>query len=43
MFPDASGRRVLVQIPAAVGLTDDQLVNFARGISVTDEAQEIGG
>jgi hypothetical protein len=43
MFPDASGRRVLIQIPASVNLTDDQLVSFARGISVTDQAQEIGG
>jgi hypothetical protein len=43
MFPDASGRRVLVQVPASVDLTDDQLVSFARGISVTGQAQEIGG
>jgi hypothetical protein len=43
MFPDAAGHRVLVQVPASVNLTDDQLADFARGISVTDQAQEIGG
>jgi hypothetical protein len=43
MFPDAAGRRVLVQLPGSVDLTDDQLVDFARGISVTDQAQDIGG
>jgi hypothetical protein len=42
-FPDAEGRRVLVQVPASVDLTNDQMVSFARGISVTDQARGIGG
>jgi hypothetical protein len=43
MFPDGAGHSVLVQVPASVKLTDDQIVRFARGITVTDQAQEIGG
>ncbi|WP_250004573.1 hypothetical protein [Actinoplanes sp. M2I2] len=43
MFTDPSGRRVLVQIPASANLPDDQLVAFAEGITVTDQALEIGG
>jgi len=43
IFPDGAGHRVLVQVPASVRLTDDQVVRFARGIGVTGEAREIGG
>ncbi|MDG4816215.1 hypothetical protein O7628_11960 [Micromonospora sp. WMMD956] len=43
IFPDASGRQVLVQVPAALGLGDDQIVRFAEGVTVTAEAQTVGG
>ncbi|MFE9185722.1 hypothetical protein ACFYMB_20625 [Micromonospora haikouensis] len=43
IFPDASGRRVLVQVPAALGLGDDQIVRFAEGITVTAAAETVGG
>lgn len=42
-FPGNTGSNVQVQVPASVGLSDDQVVDFARGISVTDEATPIGG
>lgn len=38
IFPDATGHKVLVQIPASVGLTDNQIVRFAQGITVTSAA-----
>ncbi|TDC64156.1 hypothetical protein E1258_08885 [Micromonospora sp. KC207] len=43
IFPDAAGRRILVQVPGALGLGDDQIVHFAEGVTVTDEAQTVGG
>jgi hypothetical protein len=43
IFPEASGRKVLVQVPGELGLSDDQIVRFARGITVTDEAEAVGG
>ncbi|MFC8845637.1 MULTISPECIES: hypothetical protein [unclassified Micromonospora] len=43
IFPDASGRKVLVQVPGALGLGDDQIVRFAEGVTVTDEAEIVGG
>jgi len=43
IFPDGSGHRVLVQVPASVRLTDEQIVRFAQGITVTAQAQQIGG
>ncbi|MFI5936451.1 hypothetical protein [Actinoplanes sp. NPDC051494] len=43
MFPAAGGDKVLVSVPASVGLDDDQVTDFARGITVTDRAQPIGG
>lgn len=43
IFPDGAGRQVVVQVPRSVDLTEDQIVRFAQGISVTDQAQEIGG
>lgn len=42
-FPDASGRKVQVQVPAKVNLSDEQVVDFAKGVAVTSEAVEIGG
>ncbi|MCM4082050.1 hypothetical protein [Paractinoplanes hotanensis] len=42
-FPDASGRQVQVQVPAKVNLSDEQVVDFAKGVTVTGEAVEIGG
>jgi hypothetical protein len=38
IFPDAKGHKVLVQIPASVGLTNDQILRFAQGITVTSAA-----
>ncbi|MFG2004428.1 hypothetical protein ACGFNU_35275 [Spirillospora sp. NPDC048911] len=43
IFPDGAGHKVLVQVPVSLGLTDDQIVRFARGITVTSEAQTTGG
>ncbi|GAA2540666.1 hypothetical protein GCM10010435_05130 [Winogradskya consettensis] len=42
-FPDNAGHSVQVQVPASVGLSDDQIVSFAKGITVTAQAQSIGG
>lgn len=42
-FTDAKGRNVEVDVPASAGLSDDQIVSFAEGVTVTDQAQEIGG
>jgi hypothetical protein len=42
-FPGDTGSNVQVQVPASVGLSDDQIVAFAKGISVTAEATPIGG
>jgi hypothetical protein len=42
-FPDAGGKKVQVQVTASVGLSDDQVVAFAEGITVTGDAIEIGG
>ncbi|MGH3246953.1 MAG: hypothetical protein ACRDOI_12170 [Trebonia sp.] len=38
IFPDAEGHKVLVQIPASVGLANSQIVRFAQGITVTGAA-----
>jgi hypothetical protein len=43
IFPDVSNRKVLVQVPGELGLGDDQIVRFAKGITVTDEAESVGG
>lgn len=43
VFPDAAGRQVLVQVPTTLGLTDDQIVRFAQGVTVTDQAHSING
>ncbi|WP_268919043.1 hypothetical protein [Paractinoplanes lichenicola] len=43
LFSDASGRKVNVQVPETVGLSDEQVVDFAEGITVTGQAVEIGG
>lgn len=42
-FTDAKGRHVEVDVPASAGLSDEQIVRFAEGVTVTDQAQEIGG
>jgi hypothetical protein len=42
-FPGDTGGNVQVQVPASVGLNDDQIITFAEGITVTDEAITIGG
>jgi hypothetical protein len=43
VFPGDTGDNVQVQVPASVGLSDDQVIAFAAGITVTDEAESIGG
>lgn len=42
-FSDASGKNVNVQVPGEVGLSDEQIVDFAEGITVTEEAVEVAG
>jgi hypothetical protein len=42
-FPGGKGSNVQVQVPASVGLSDDQVIAFAEGITVTDKATAIGG
>lgn len=39
IFPDAKGHKVVVQALVTLGVSDDQLVRFAEGITVTGEAQ----
>jgi hypothetical protein len=39
IFPDGAGHSVLVQVPVELGLTDSQIVRFAEGVTVTQEAQ----
>jgi hypothetical protein len=43
IFPDAAGNKVLVQVPTSLGLTNDQIVRFAQGITVTSQAHSSGG
>lgn len=43
IFPDAAGNKILVQVPTSVGLTNDQIVTFAQGITVTADAHSVGG
>jgi hypothetical protein len=43
IFPDSAGHKVLVQIPAALGLTQAQIVSFAQGITVTSAAKATVG
>ena len=43
IFSDAKGHKVLVQVPESLDLTTDQIVRFAEGITVTSQAQPIGG
>ncbi|WP_327129736.1 hypothetical protein [Streptomyces sp. NBC_01727] len=43
IFPEATGKSVLVQVPTKLGLTDDQITRFAQGISVTKDARATRG
>ncbi|MEU0600085.1 hypothetical protein ABZ484_17860 [Streptomyces sp. NPDC006393] len=43
IFPDAAGDKVLVQVPTKLGLTDEQIVRFAQGITVTGHARAARG
>lgn len=38
-YPDAQGHKVLVQVPASLGLSNAQVVSFADGITVTSAAK----
>ncbi|WP_430791926.1 hypothetical protein [Actinoplanes sp. G11-F43] len=42
-FTTSAGKSVNVQVPGEVGLSDEQVVDFAGGITVTGDAVEIGG
>lgn len=42
MFPSDKGA-VMVQVPDSTGLSNDQIVSFAEGITVTDELEKVGG
>ena len=42
MFPSDRGT-VMVQVPDSTGLTDDQIVSFAEGITVTGAPGKVGG
>jgi hypothetical protein len=42
MFPSDKGT-VMVQVPDSTGLTNDQIVSFAEGISVTGAPEKFGG
>lgn len=43
IFPDSAGHKVLVQVPASLGLTQAQIVSFAQGITVTKAAKAAAG
>jgi hypothetical protein len=43
IFPTSSGHKVLVQVPASLGLTQAQIVSFAQGIKVTSAAKAAVG
>jgi hypothetical protein len=43
IYPDAKGHKILIQLPASVGLTTAQLVKFADGITVTGAAKTAAG
>jgi hypothetical protein len=43
IFPDGLGHKVLVQVPASLGLTQAQVVRFAAGITVTRAAKAAAG
>ena len=43
IFPDSAGHKVLVQVPASLGLTQAQVVSFAQGITVTKAAKAAAG
>lgn len=42
-FPDVTGRNVNVQVPGNVGLSEEQIVDFAEGITVTGDVVEPKG
>jgi hypothetical protein len=42
MFPSDKGT-VMVQVPDSTGLSNDQIVSFAEGITVTGALEKIGG
>jgi hypothetical protein len=43
IYPDAKGHKILIQLPASVGLTTAQLVKLADGITVTSAAKTAAG
>ncbi len=43
IFSDPAGHKVLVQVPTRLGLTTDQIVRFAEGITVTGAARTAAG
>jgi hypothetical protein len=43
ILPDAAGHKILVQVPASLGLTQAQLVRLAQGITVASAAKTAAG
>ena len=43
VYTTGRGGKVLVRVPTGLGLTDDQIVRFAAGITVTGDALPAGG
>ncbi|GLZ02340.1 hypothetical protein [Actinoplanes sp. NBRC 103695] len=43
IFPDSRGHNILVDVPAPLRLTDQQVATFAAGITVTGQALTVGG
>ena len=43
IFPSGQGSKVLVQVPVSLGLTSNQIVRFAQGITVTSVAVPASG
>ncbi|MGV9350644.1 hypothetical protein ACWDSD_39055 [Streptomyces spiralis] len=43
IFPDAAGHKILVQVLPKLGLTDEQIIRFAQGITVTSHARAARG
>ncbi len=43
IFTDTAGHKILVQVPASLHLSTDQIIRFAQGITATSQVQPIAG
>jgi hypothetical protein len=43
IFTDTAGHKILVQVPASLHLSTDQIIRFAQGITATSQARPIAG